>query len=119
LADEPDTPGETLDDTVFEEAALIEAEETSIVERVKNLLRNQVGDRCGLEDIYQDDRVVGLMQLFGEFGSTCRLGKMKLIYFDSGAKTDTIMLAGDHNTVITVNPKCPRDKIIQVLSDAF
>ncbi len=119
LIDETDTPAEPLDDTIFEEAVTFEDEETSIVERVKNLLRNQVGDRCGLEDIYQDDRVAGLMQLFGEFGSTCRLGQMKLIYFDSGAKTDTIMLAGDQHTVITVNPKCPRDKIIQVLSDAF
>ncbi len=119
LADEPEMPVETLDDTVFEEVAVLDDEETSMVERVKHLLRSQVGDRCGLEDIYQDDRVEGLMQLFTEFGSACRLGRMQLIYFDSGTKTDTIVLSGDQHTVITVNPKCPRDKIIQVLSDAF
>jgi hypothetical protein len=51
------------------------------------------------------------------FGDACKFGRLKLIYFDSGAKADSIVLPGEKHVVITVNPKCPRDKIIQVLND--
>ena len=88
----------------------------STVGRIKDLLRNQVGDRCGLEDIYEDDALDGLLQPMIEFGGKCNFGNIKLVYFDSGGEADTIVVAGERNTVVTVNPKCPRDKIIQVLS---
>jgi CheY-like chemotaxis protein len=96
---------------------LPEDREASAVSRIKNVLRNQVGDRCGLEDIYQDDSHDSLLEPVKNFGATCNFGKLKLVYFDSGGQTDTILLPGEKTTVIAVNPKCPRDKIIQVLSD--
>lgn len=90
----------------------------STVGRLKELLRNQVGDRCGLEDIYEDDALDGLLQPMIALGEKCNFGKIKLVYFDSGGEADTIVVTGERNTIVTVNPKCPRDKIIQVLSDA-
>jgi CheY-like chemotaxis protein len=90
----------------------------STVGRIKELLRNQVGDRCGLEDIYQDDSLDGLLQPMIELGAQCNFGNIKLVYYDSGGEADTIVVTGERNTIVTVNPKCPRDKIIQVLRDA-
>lgn len=94
-------------------------EDPSDFGRIKKILRTQVGERCGLEDIYQDDSIQDLIRPLEEFGAVCKFGGLKLIYYDSGSKSDAIVLAGEGNTVIAVNPKCPRDKIIQVLSDAF
>ncbi len=91
----------------------------TLVGRIKSTLRSKVGERCGLEDIYQDDTIDGLVQPMVDFGSICKFGPLKLIYFDSGDPSDKIVLAGQQHTIITVNPKCPRDKIIQVLSEAF
>ncbi|MDJ0801354.1 MAG: response regulator [Desulfobacterales bacterium] len=93
--------------------------ETTIIGQIKNTLRTKVGDRCGLEDIYQDESMVGLLAPMAAFGRTCQFGGLKIVYFDSGEASDTIVLNADNPTVITVNPKCPRDKIIQVLGEAF
>ena len=93
--------------------------EATAVDRLKDVLRTKVGDRCGLEDIYQDEAIGDLLQPMAEFGTVCRFGRIKLIYFDSGASSDSIVVAGEQPMVIAVNPKCPRDKIIQVLSDEF
>jgi len=38
-------------------------------------------------------------------------------YIDRGAKNDFIVLPGENTTVISVNPKCPRDKLLRVLSE--
>ncbi len=92
---------------------------TTLVDRIKNTLRMKVGERCGLEDIYQDDALEALVQPMAQFGSVCKFGDLKLIYYDSGETSDKIVLAGDKHTIIAVNPKCPRDKIIQVLSEDF
>ncbi|MBL0714264.1 MAG: response regulator [Desulfosarcina sp.] len=121
IKDETQPDFNDSEETVIEpiDDILLEDPESWTVDTIKNLLRRQVGDRCGLEDIYEDDSVEMLIQPFIDLGSLCDFGKMKLTYFDSSGKADTIVLAGDKNTVISVNPKCPRDKIIQVLSDAF
>ena len=92
-------------------------DEVSESGRIKELLRNRVGDRCGLEDIYQDDSFDELLQPMTAFGEKCHFGSIKLVYFDSGGEADTIVVPGERNTIVKVNPKCPRDKIIQVLSD--
>lgn len=121
LKDEAQMTSEDFEETAPDaaEAPGAENEENSEVDRLKQILRTQVGDRCGLEDIYQDDSVDELLQPLNEFGAICNFGDIKLMYFDRGTKSDTIVLAGKRNMVITVNPKCPRDKIIQVLSDGF
>ena len=91
--------------------------QVSILGRIKELLRNPVGVRCGLEDIYQDDAFKELLQPMHVFGEKCEFGKIKLVYFDNGGEADTIVVPGDQNTIVKVNPKCPRDKIIHVLRD--
>ncbi len=92
---------------------------TTLMEHIKKTLRMKVGERCGLEDIYQDEALEVLVQPMAQFGSVCKFGDLKLVYYDSGETSDKIVLAGDKHTIIAVNPKCPRDKIIQVLSEDF
>lgn len=88
----------------------------SPMESVRQLLQRKVGERCGLQDIYLDEAMSELIGPFAALGEQCSFGAMKLGYFDRGDNTDTIVMPGDECIVIQVNPRCPRDKIIQVLS---
>jgi CheY-like chemotaxis protein len=119
LKDEADdVEEEVLSETeeAIEEITLEEKPESPI-ERIKNLLNKEVGERCGLEDIYQDDSMDGAIQTIASLGVMYKFGNFKIGYIDREATTDTIILSGKPSTIIEVNPKCPRDKIIQVLSD--
>lgn len=107
----------SIDDTV-EEIEIVEAEE-SFVDKIKYLLNKEVGDRCGLEDIYQDNSMQNVVNAVAELGSAFQIGMFKIGYLDRGTNVDTIILPGNPSTIINVNPKCPRDKIIQVLNDAI
>ena len=107
----------SIDDTV-EEIEIVEAEE-SFVDKIKYLLNKEVGDRCGLEDIYQDNSMQNVVNAVAELGSAFQIGMFKIGYLDRGTNVDTIILSGNPSTIINVNPKCPRDKIIQVLNDAI
>ncbi len=106
-----------IDETI-EEIEIVDAEE-SFVDKVKGLLNKNVGDRCGLEDIYQDNSMQKVVNAVAELGPIFQIGMFKIGYLDHGANTDTIVLNGNPATTISVNPKCPRDKIIQVLNDAL
>lgn len=102
---------ETIEEITFEEKT------ESPIERIKYLLNKEVGERCGLEDIYQDDSMEDTIQTIASLGMIYKFGDFKIGYIDRAATTDTIILSGKPSTIIEVNPKCPRDKIIQVLSD--
>ena len=109
VADEEDT---------VEEIEIVDTPLT-FVEKVKNLLANEVGERCGLEDIYQDNSMQPVVNAVSELGAVFHIGMFKIGYLDQGATADTVVLAGNPSTIIKVNPKCPRDKIIQVLNDSL
>ena len=113
--DEEHVAGE--EDTI-EEIEIVDTPLT-FVEKVKNLLAKEVGERCGLEDIYQDNSMQPVVNAVSELGAVFHIGIFKIGYLDQGAAADTVVLAGNPSTIIKVNPKCPRDKIIQVLNDSL
>jgi glutamine amidotransferase PdxT len=76
----------------------------------------KVHRKCGLEDIYHDNKVGNVVEYINELGSMFNFGKLKVGYIDDGGQSDRIILPGQPSTVIVVNQKCPQDKIIQVLS---
>ena len=114
---------ENTDDEAFSdieetiEEITLEENQESPTERIKKLLNKEVGERCGLEDIYQDDSMDVVVQTISTLGAMFKFGELKIGYIDRAAATDTIILSGKPSTIIEVNPKCPRDKIIQVLCD--
>ncbi len=90
---------------------------SDIIKTIKAKIEKEVGQRCGLEDIYQDsswDNQVDELSILGDFFN---LGKLMLGYVDRGDLNDYILLLREKTTVIAVDPKCPRDKILQVLND--
>ncbi|UCE51195.1 MAG: response regulator [Desulfobacterales bacterium] len=102
---------------VMKEIEPLKQDSSDLIKDIKDKIENGVGERCGLEDIYQDnswDRRLSELSKVGEFFN---MGKLMLGYIDKGDANDYILLPNEKTTVIVVDPKCPRDKIIQVLND--
>jgi hypothetical protein len=93
-----------------------EPEEEPIIDRIRNLLHQEIGSRCGLQDIYHDGKVDGIISSISELGSMFNFGLLKVGYVNRGKATDEVVIPGDPSIVIKVDPKCPQDKILQVLS---
>jgi len=91
-------------------------EKPNIINSVKNKLEKELGDNFGMEDIYQDNSWDELIAQSKRIGSFFNAAELKVCYVDKGQPVDFLLLPMKETTVISVNPKCPRDKIIQVLS---
>ncbi|MBW1822726.1 MAG: response regulator [Deltaproteobacteria bacterium] len=99
-----------------EEDKAQEVEISDTVDYIKNKIEKQVGSQCGLEDIYIDPSLDDWAVQMSSVGDFFGIGKLKVCYLDKGETNDTILLPGKNTTVISVGSKCPKDKIIQVLS---
>ncbi len=85
-------------------------------DQIKNILEREIGHSYGVEDIYQDNSWDGFTDQMSDLGAFFEAGKLKIGYIDKGETRDFILLPGRETTVLSVSPKCPRDKIIQMLS---
>jgi len=103
--------------SVLEEVEPFELDPPTLINSIKDKIEKRLGPASGLEDIYQDDAWDRLISQLSGTGEFLNIGKMMLGYIDKGQTNDFILLPGEKTTVISLNPKCPRDKLLQVLSD--
>ncbi len=99
-----------------EEVIVPESEEESLIDRLRDLLLREVGEKCGLEDIYHDTKSEAMLKSISELGGMFSFGYFKVGYIDREKATDEVIIPGQPSIVIKVSPKCPQDKIVQVLS---
>jgi DNA-binding response OmpR family regulator len=93
-----------------------EAEKPTPVNDIQIRLERELGKRSGLQDIYQDSSWDGLVIQASRLGEFFDVGKLKLGYLDRGESSDFVLLPESPTLVISVSPKAPRDRIIEVLS---
>ena len=89
----------------------------SPVEKVKQLLNREVGEGCGIVDIYEDNSWGGFVKAVGKLGAAFSAGEFRVAYVDRGDWKDFILVPGESMTVVAVNPKCARDRIMEALSE--
>ena len=87
------------------------------INTIRDKLKDEIGGNFGLEDIYEDSSWDGLVAQMSRIGVFFNAGKIKISYIDRGEPNDFVLLPGKRTTVLSVNPRCPKDRIIQVLSD--
>ncbi|MEE4242577.1 MAG: response regulator [Desulfopila sp.] len=97
-------------------SAVAEPPKKSRIDEIRRTLYREVGEKCGLEDIYHDDSMGNVVEFLTELGSMFNFGKLKVGYIDNGKESDRILLPGQPTIVLQVSQKCPQDKIIQVLN---
>jgi hypothetical protein len=111
--DEP----EEVPESVMEHMAPREEDPADLLKKLKEKIENQIGQQCGLEDLYQDESWDSRVAQLSKTGDFFRFGRFMLGYIDRGDENDYILIPGPKTTVITVDPKCPRDKILRVISE--
>jgi len=92
-------------------------EKTKPVERVKQLLKKEEGEGYGVEDVYEDDSWESFVKGIERLGAAFNAGELRVAYVDRGESMDFILLPGESVTVIAVNPKCARDRVMEALSE--
>ena len=85
--------------------------------RLKAKIETEIGQQCGLEDLYQDSLWDYRVTQLSKIGAFFQLGKLMLAYVDRGDAHDYILMPGQKTTVVTVDPRCPRDKILRAISN--
>ena len=103
-------------EVVEEEVKAQEVETLDTIDDIKNKIEKKLGSKCELEDIYIDTSLDDWAVQMSSVGDFFSVGKLKVCYLDKGESKDTILLPGKNTIVISVGSKCPKDKIIQVLS---
>ncbi len=116
------------DEAVAEVEALEELEVTEIaeppaepmiisqVETIRNRLKEELGQRSGVDDIYQDSAWGGLLEQAQGVGDILDAGPLRVGYIDRRDGDDLILLPGEAAPmVISVNPRGPKDRILQIL----
>lgn len=82
---------------------------------IKERLKKAVGDRCGMEDIYRDNAWDDFIDQMNKLGHFFGAGPVNICYVDKGDVKDFILVHRKKTTIVTVSPKCPRDRIMQAL----
>jgi len=111
--DEP----EEVPESVMEQLEQGKEESADLLKKLKEKIETQIGQQCGLEDLYQDDFWDSRVAQLSKTGEYFHFGRFMLGYIDRGDTNDYILIPGPKTTVITVDPKCPRDKILRVISE--
>jgi CheY-like chemotaxis protein len=111
--DEP----EEVPENVMEQIEPGGQEPADRLKRLKQRIEEEIGPQCGLEDLYQDEFWDSRVAHLSKAGEFFHLGSLTLGYIDKGDMNDYILIPGQKTTVITVDPKCPRDKILRIISN--
>jgi CheY-like chemotaxis protein len=84
--------------------------------RLRDKIEQSLGPRSGVESVFADSVWDERVKRISRHGAKLNLGGLVLGYIDRGDPRDYMVVAGDRPTVIAVNRKCPRDKLMQILT---
>ena len=100
-----------------EQTEIEKRKDTNPADYLKTRLDTSTRSKWGLENIDEDSSWNSLVEQMMKVGTFFEGGKLNLVYVDKGESNDFILLPGQETTVISVSPKCPREKIIQILNE--
>jgi len=94
----------------------VKTEKPDQVSEVRSRIEKNLGARSGVEDIYLDSSWDGLISQMSRLGAFFRIGKIKSVFVDIGETRNFILKQDKETAVVAVSPKCPRDRIMQILN---
>jgi CheY-like chemotaxis protein len=108
---------ENVQPAVMEEVESFEPDPVDLIDAIKEKIEAELGPNSGLEDIYRDNSWDSRLLQLSRAGVFFNIGALAMGYIDKGEDNDFIVLPGESTTVLAVNPKCPRDKLLRALSE--
>lgn len=85
-------------------------------EAIRERLDREIGGKCGLQSIGADADAQAFVSMAEKLGALFEAGNFTLGYFDNDAGADRIVVPGNPATVVSLKPRCPKNRIIQVLT---
>ena len=76
-----------------------------------------IGPRCQAEYIQNSESWESRIDRLAKAGQMFGLGELLVGFVDIGEAKDYVLVPGVLTTVLKVDPKCPRDKILQILTE--
>jgi DNA-binding response OmpR family regulator len=91
-------------------------QESQRLETLRKRLDETLGEKGAIEDLYQDSSRDEMITYLSRLGEMFHAGPLKVGYFDKGEPTGYFIVPGGQSAVIEVGSRCPREKMIEVLS---
>ena len=88
---------------------------TRTPEEVLSRLESKMGEKSGIEDIYQEGAWDEFVEYGKKLGNVFEVGALKFGFVDHASTGSKFILPGKPTTVISVKHTCPRENMIQVL----
>jgi DNA-binding response OmpR family regulator len=85
--------------------------------RIRSRIERAVGATCGVEQVAEDPSWSERLQQMSRQGERLKLGKLTLACVNWGEPHDHIIRPGAPPVVVIVSPKCPREKLMQLLGE--
>jgi len=85
------------------------------VENLKSFFQKSLGRRSGVRAIYKEAAWGSTLVNLASLGDVFNSGKLYLGYIDNGTDQDFILVPESEPLVVAVDPKCPRDRIMQLI----
>lgn len=116
---EPKPIPEVSDDSIEEIDLLEDAPPPNLnpMEVIRGKYQSVSPKAKGLEDVYPDASWQPFCRMATSIGPVFGAGQLKLVFARSGGATDYFVVPASEPIVLAVNDACPRDKVIDVLSD--
>ena len=94
----------------------VKTEKPDPVSSIRSSIEKNLGARSGVEDIYLDSSWNGLISQMSRLGAFFGIGKIKSVFVDIGETRNYILKQDEETAIVAVGPKCPRDKVMQILN---
>jgi len=78
-------------------------------------IEKELGADCGVEDVFEDPSWNDRVERLSRHGEQLNLGRLVLAWETRGESCDYIVRPGVPHMIVAVNPKCPREQLMQRL----
>ena len=85
--------------------------------RMQTRIEKALGAGCGVESVSADPAWSDCLLLISRYGERLKLGKLTLACVQRGDSHDQFIRPGAPPIVVVASPKCPREKLMQLLSE--
>jgi CheY-like chemotaxis protein len=83
--------------------------------QLRTWIEKEMGAACGVEDVFEDPAWNDRIERLNRHGERLNLGRLVLAWVTRGESRDYIARPGAPHLIVAVNPKCPREKLMQRL----
>lgn len=84
---------------------------------IRGKLEKALGQRYGVDDIRQSSEWDGLLAQINRIGSFFKAGNLKVVHLDRGKSNDLVLLPGEKTTLVFLDPRAPKDRIMEILCE--